>query len=155
VATPGELAIETGDLVLWNSQGKSALPYVVVGEKEFFTSQRLLNECGFSHAFSAAGEYHWSDAWGSGAAGVVRVKDPGCRDRGDFQRWHKALAQGTLVMISDSRPDPREVEILTGQTVYFAVTTGPGISVTDSRLVPGREVPFVRPEPSATRPKKK
>jgi hypothetical protein len=38
-------------------------------------------------------------------------------------------------MISDNEAQPPEVEILTGQTVFFAVTKSKGISVTDERLL--------------------
>lgn len=135
-AEPAEVTVEAGDLVLWNCPDGKGLPYVVVGDKEFFNSQRMVNESGYSHAFGSAGEYHWVDAHGSGAAGVVRVKDPACKDQADFQRWRKLLAKGTLVTISDTKVEPREVDIVTGQTVFFAVTKGPGISITDARLVP-------------------
>jgi plastocyanin len=131
-----DVAIGTGDLVLWNCPDPKAMPYMVVGDKEFFGSHRLLNESGYSHAFGSAGEYQWRDAYGSGLSGVVRVRNPECKTEPDFQRWHKSLAKGTLVTIGDGRAEPREVDIVTGQTVFFAVTKGPGISITDQRLLP-------------------
>lgn len=130
-----EVTIEAGDLVMWNCADTRAMPYMVVGEKEFFGSHRLLNESGYSHAFGWAGEYRWRDAYGSRAAGVVRVKNPGCRSEADFQGWRKSLAKGTVVMITDGRAEPEDVEIVTGQTVFFAVTKGPGVSITDHRLL--------------------
>jgi plastocyanin len=136
---PAEVLIEVGDLVLWNCPDPKAMPYMVVGDQEFFASHRLVNESGYSHAFGVAGEYSWMDAYGSGVAGVVRVKDPGSKDEADFQRWHKSLAQGTLVMIADGQVEPREVDIVTGQTVFFAIMKGPGISITDQRLLGGKD----------------
>jgi plastocyanin len=130
-----EIEIEAGDLVLWNCPDAKATPYIVVGDKEFFASHRLLNESGYSHAFGAAGEYVWMDAYGSGASGIVRVKDPGCKDEADFQRWREVLSKGTLVMITGNHVEPLEVEIVTGQTVFFSITQGPGISITDKRLL--------------------
>lgn len=130
-----EVAIEAGDLVLWNCADPTTVPYMVVGDKEFFGSHRLLNESGYSHAFGLAGEYHWQDAYGGGAAGVVRVTNPQCKTEPDFRRWHTSLAKGTLVTISDGRAEPREVDIATGQTVFFVITKGPGISITDQRLL--------------------
>lgn len=135
VAEPAEVTIEVGDLVVWNCPERKAMPYAVVGDKEFFGSYRLVNECGYSHAFSAAGEYAWADAYGSGAAGVIRVKDPGMKDEAEIKRWRDLLRKGTLVMITDGKPDPREVEVVTGQTVFFSITKGPGISITDKRLL--------------------
>ena len=133
-----EVAIGVGDLVLWNCPDSKAMPYMVVGDQEFFGSHRLVNESGYSHAFGLAGEYRWKDAYGSAVAGVVRVKNPECTTEPDFQRWHKALTKGTLVTIGDGRAEPREVDIHTGQTVFFAITKGPGISITDQRLL-GRQ----------------
>lgn len=132
---PELVAIAAGDLVIWNCSSARALPYVVVGDKEFFASDRLVNESGFSHAFAAAGEYPWVDAYGSGAGGLVRVKDADCRNRADLDRWHKALAAGTLVTVTGSTAEPKHVDIFTGQTVFFAITKGPGISITDERLL--------------------
>ena len=146
-----ELVIKVGDMVLWNCSDRNALPYAVVGDHEFFSSNRLVNESGFSHAFGAAGDYHWIDAHGSGASGVVKVRDPGCKDERDLKRWRQTLAKGTLVMIDDGKVDRSEVEIVTGQTVFFLVVKGPGISITDARLLaspvdePGKGTP--RPKP--------
>ena len=38
-------------------------------------------------------------------------------------------------MISDGQPEPAEVEIMLGQTVFFAVVKGPGVSITEPVLV--------------------
>lgn len=132
---PEEAAIAAGDLVMWHCPDRKAIPYLIAGDKEFFASNRLRNESGYSHAFGSAGEYHWLDAYGSGLAGIVRVKNPGCKNQADFQRWHKMLTKGTLVTVGESNAEPREVEIVTGQTVFFAITKGPGISITDARLL--------------------
>jgi hypothetical protein len=63
------------------------------------------------------------------------VKDPGCKSDADIERWRRVLAKGILVRIADRDVEPREVEIVTGQTVFFAVIKGPGISITDRRLL--------------------
>jgi plastocyanin len=128
--------IEEGDLVLWNCPHASS-PFAVVGDEDFFGSSRLVNECGYSHAFASAGRYRWMDANGSGIGGSVLVADPPGGTAEDFRRWKQSLTKGTLVMIADGRADPADIEITTGQTVYFAVVTGPGITITDIRLLPG------------------
>src|SRR5260370_5431018 len=74
-----EIVIEAGDLVLWNCPEAGATPYCVAGEKEFFANSRMVNECGYGHAFGVAGEYRWRDANGSDAHGTVRVRDPQCK----------------------------------------------------------------------------
>jgi plastocyanin len=136
---PQEVTIESGDLVLWNCPNARANPYMVVGDKEFFGSSRLVNESGYSHAFASPGEYTWRDAYGSGASGTVRVTDPGCRTHADLEQWRRTLRKGTLITIDDRIAHPRDVAIVTGQTVFFAITKGPGISITDERLLMNRD----------------
>jgi plastocyanin len=151
-----DITIGSGDLVLWHCPDPKATPYMVIGDKEFFDSHRLVNESGYSHAFGLAGEYHWRDAHGSGAAGVVRVKPPTCKAPQDYERWHRSLAKGTVVMITDARAEPREVEIATGQTVFFAITKGPGISITDERLLArqGGGHPGTSTKPPSSKPRR-
>ena len=126
--------VDVGDLVVWHCPDAAGTPFAVVGDKAFFGNAALVNESGFSHAFSAAGEYPWVDAHGSDLRGVVRVTDPPCDSMDDFRSWQRQLSKGTLVMITGGRAEPEEVEVLTGQTVYFAVVKAGGISVTDARL---------------------
>jgi plastocyanin len=130
-----ELNIKVGDLVTWSCREPSAAPMQVIGDKEFFDSSRLRNECGFAHAFGRAGEFEWVDAFGSGLQGVVQVCDPKCQSASDIESWKKQLKTGTVVMINGRKAEPQRVRVLTGQTVYFAVVKGPGISVTDRRIV--------------------
>ena len=132
---PSEVTIDAGDLVLWNCPNTKAMPYMVVGDKEFFGSSRLVNESGYSHAFAAPGNYAWRDAYGSGASGTIRVSDPVCRSQAELEQWRQSLRKGALITIDDRTAHPREVAIVTGQTVFFAVTKGPGISITDERLL--------------------
>lgn len=130
-----ELAIESGDLVLWNCQDPKVVPFAVAGDKEFFASDRMTSECGYSHAFGSAGDFRWVDANGSGLDGIVHVKNPDCKDEASFKRWQKLLTKGTVVMIESTKVQPREVEIVTGQTVFFAIVKAPGISITDERVL--------------------
>jgi plastocyanin len=133
-----ELAIALGDMVMWNCPQPAARPFAVVGDQEFFGSTNLVNESGYSHAFSAAGDYHWVDANHGAVRGLVRVRDPEGRTEDDLKRWREQIGVGTLVMIADGRVEPAEVDIVTGQTVFFIVVTGPGITITDARLVDKR-----------------
>jgi plastocyanin len=129
-----EISIHQGDLVLWNCPDR-AVPYAVAGDREFFASDRMMNECGYSHAFGSPGEYRWKDAYGSSVGGLVRVKDPGVQDHDELRRWQESLKKGVVVMIGERRVEPREVDIVTGQTVFFAVTKSSGVSITDERLL--------------------
>jgi plastocyanin len=134
VPSDAELEINAGDLVLWNCVDNNAA-YAILGDADFFSSDRLVNECGFSHAFGNAGEYRWADAYGSGLSGRVRVSAPHCVDNESLKAWQGRLAEGVLVMIEGGQAKPAEVEVLVGQTLFFAVTTSSGISITDERLL--------------------
>lgn len=129
-----KLAIEAGDLVSWNCPDRNAPAFEIAGDKDFFGSASLVNECGYSHAFGLPGTYHWTDTRGSGLKGVVRVKALECAKREDLAKWQAMLSKATLVMISHAKAEPAEVDIVVGQTVYFAVVTGPGVTITDTRL---------------------
>lgn len=128
------LTIEAGDLASWNCADVSAPPFEVAGDKAFFGSASLVNECGFSHAFGVPGTYEWVDANGSGLAGVVRVKAVHCARREELAQWRAQLSKAALVTISHAKALPAEVDIVVGQTVYFAIVTGPGVTITDARL---------------------
>src|SRR3954471_15384300 len=129
-----ELTVNVGDLVLWNCPDADR-PYAVVGDHDFFGSDRLVNECGFSHVFGTAGVFHWVYSHGGAASGTVRVRQPDCTGEAGMKRWQEALAEGSLVMIGEDGPAPREIDIIAGQTVYFAVVKTGGISITDERLL--------------------
>jgi len=130
-----ELTIESGDLVIWNCPDRNAPGYIVQGDKEFFASVRLWNECGFSHAFGMPGVYEWKDAYGSGICGVINVADPPRDSKNcvDLAAWRESLSKAVLVTIDKNEAQPEKVEIVTGQTVYFAITVSKGISITDRR----------------------
>lgn len=130
-----KLSIEAGDLVSWNCPDQNAPAYEIAGDKPFFDSGLLTNECGYSHAFGLPGTYRWRDANGSGLAGVVRVKAVECATRADLAHWRVKVGKAQLVMINQGKAEPAEVDIVVGQTVYFAIVTGPGVTITDERLV--------------------
>ncbi len=129
------VTVEAGDMVLWNSPDAAARPFAVEGQKAFLGSTALTNECGYTHVFTTPGEHEYADANGSGLRGVVRVKDPQPRTREDLRAWQARLGEGALVMISDNRPEPAELEIVLGQTVFFAVVKGPGVTITEASSV--------------------
>jgi plastocyanin len=136
IADPPELRIAAGDLVLWRS--RSSTPgYAVQGEGEggSFDSSSLTSETLYTHAFGTPGDYEWVDAVNRSISGVVRVTSLDSQDRKQCREWMDALGRGTVIVIDRGRPDPPEVEILAGQTVFFAVTSADGITITDARLL--------------------
>jgi plastocyanin len=135
VPDEARVTIEAGDMVLWHSPDAATRPFAVDGQKDFFGSAALTNECGYTHVFMTPGEHEYVDAHGSGLRGLVRVADPRPRDADELRAWQSRLGEGTLVMISDGGPEPAEVDIVLGQTVFFAVVKGTGVSITDSSLV--------------------
>ena len=140
VADPDGLQITAGDVVLWHSLA-STPGYVVVGEGEgesaSFDSSSLTSETVYTHAFGIPGDYEWADAINRSVSGVVRVTSLESGDRKQCREWMEALERGTVVVIEGDRPDPAEVSILAGQTVFFAVAAAEGITITDSRLLGG------------------
>jgi plastocyanin len=135
----GKLVIEAGDLVSWNCPDQKAPAYEVAGDKPFFDSSTLTNECGYSHAFGMPGTYTWRDAHGSGLHGVVRVKAVACATRAQLAHWRVQVGKAQLVMVNQGKAEPAEVDIVVGQTVYFAIVTGPGVSITDQRLLQAQQ----------------
>jgi plastocyanin len=136
VADPPQLRISPGDVVLWNAPDPGTPPYAVHGEGEQgFSSAAMSGECVYSHAFGVAGEYEWRTADGGGLRGRVVVSDMDLSDPGECERWTAALEEGTVVMIDGDRADPDDVRILTGQTVFWAIVRGDGITITDERVV--------------------
>ena len=130
-----KLSIRLGDLVLWSGNGRTRSPYAIVGDQDFFNSARMVNECGYSHAFGTPGEYRWVDAYGSKLGGTINVSAPKSTDSKGYARWTKQLQEGGLVMITEKKADPAKLDIVVGQTVFFAVVTSSGISITDERLL--------------------
>lgn len=130
-----QLAIEVGDLVVWHCPDAEAPGWEIAGDQAFFGSAALVNECGYSHAFGTPGRYEWVDAHGSNVAGVVHVEPVQCKGADDIARWRKQIAEAALVMVQGGKAQPPEVKVVVGQTVYFAVVAGPGITITDRRLL--------------------
>jgi plastocyanin len=132
---PAKLSIEAGDIVMWHGKNSSVPGFIVQGQAddERFSSASLESESLYTHAFGVPGTYEWSDAGRSDIGGRVVVKDLDTKSKKDCERWMEALGQGALVTIK-GKADPEQVEILTGQTVFFAVVDAPGITITDHRL---------------------
>lgn len=137
VAEPSHLEIRAGDMVLWNTPDPGVSGYVVVGEGAGgkFSSSALSEEALFTHAFGTPGEYKWVDANKGKLSGVVVVRSLDTKNKDECQKWLSALEQGSVIVIEGDTVRPKKVEILAGQTVFWAVQKAAGISITDARLV--------------------
>jgi plastocyanin len=138
VADPPKLSIKTGDLVLWHSVA-STPGYAVQGKGKTieFDSSSLTSETLFTHAFGVEGEFEWTDAIDRALSGRVNVSALDSGDRKQCAKWMRALQRGTVVVIEGKRADPGAVDILVGQTVFFAIAAAKGITITDVQLLPG------------------
>lgn len=137
VAEPAQLQIEVGDVVLWCAADASVSGFAVrgAGDCTRFDSAALASEAVYTHAFGAPGSYKWVDANKGVVSGVVEVRSLDANNRNDCENWVRALAKGTLITICGNKATPERVEILAGQTVFWAVESASGISITDARLV--------------------
>jgi len=137
VAEPPELEITAGDSVLWNASDPKTPGYAVRGHnaRGGFDSAALAAEAVYTHAFGLPGEFRWTDANGSGVSGLVNVRQVDSKDHRDMAAWADQMKEGVLVVISGNRVEPKEVNIVVGQTVFFAVEKAPGITITDSVLL--------------------
>ncbi len=134
-ASPAELRVTAGDLVVWSADKSVTFGFRVRGriEDEVIDSASMRTESVFTHAFGLPGSYEWADANGSSLRGRVHVAIP------DTARGHEAwlgrLQEGTLVHVRGERAEPERVDIVVGQTVVWAVEDAPGVSITDTSLI--------------------
>jgi plastocyanin len=134
-ATPAQLRVRAGDLVVWSGDRSVTFGFRVRGRigDEGIDSASLHTESVYTHAFGLAGTYEWADANGSGLRGEVRVSMPEAA-KGQ-EEWLSRLSQGTLVHVRGDRAEPGSVDIIAGQTVVWAVEDAPGVSITDVSLI--------------------
>ncbi len=132
-----QLEIEEADTVLWHGADATVPGFAVRGEcgDREFDSSCLDEEMIYTHAFGVPGEYRWADAHGSNISGVISVRSPQTTGKKAQREWLKGLSSGTLIHIRGDKADPERVQLLTGQTVFWAVEKAPGISITDTRLL--------------------
>lgn len=137
VAEPAHLEIEAGDMVLWHAPEASTPGFAVRGEGQNFgfDSSALTSEAVYTHAFGTPGEYVWIDANGGPVTGLVEVQTLDPADQESRQKWLNSLKEGSVITIRGTEVSPTRIQILTGQTVFWAVEKAEGLSITDARLV--------------------
>jgi plastocyanin len=150
-AEPAHLDIQPSDIVLWHANDLTVPGFTVRGTAPDgdFDSGAMEEEAVFTHAFGSAGTYEWVDANAGAVRGTVEVVDPERQRQKDCEKWVESLGEGALVHITSGKVKPERIQILTGQTVFWAVEKAPGISITDTRLLP--EVPSPPPRRGAAR----
>jgi plastocyanin len=142
-AEPAHLEVQVGDMVLWHAVDPTVPGFAVKGEGAggTFDSSRMEEEAVFTHAFGSTGTYEWLDANGGPARGIVEVVDPPKAATLDCEKWLESLAEGALVHIVRGKVQPDHLRVVAGQTVFWAVESATGISITDSRLLPAASHP--------------
>jgi plastocyanin len=137
VAEPPSLQIDAGDMILWHTPDAAAHGFAVVGEGDAgnFNSGALTDESVYTHAFGLPGLYDWVDAHGGKVRGQIRVKTVEAKEPNDCKKWLETLGKGSLITINGEKAEPKQIDILAGQTVFWAVQKAPGISITDAKLL--------------------
>lgn len=135
-ALPRELTIEQFDIVLWSPLESSVPGFSIIGsgEGDAFNSAALTHEAVYTHAFGSAGVFVWQDANGHRLGGTITVAPAETKTPADLEQYRSRLAEGKLVEISGGKVSPAEVNVIVGQTVFFAVEKADGITITDVRL---------------------
>jgi plastocyanin len=134
VAEPSRIEIQQGDMILWNTTENSIQGFAIVGQgkNETFSSAALANEAVYTHPFGTPGVYEWADAYNGRVHGTVIVKDVGSYQSQDCRKLLEELGKGTLIKVSGDDVEPHKIEIITGQTVFWAVEKSVGITITDT-----------------------
>jgi hypothetical protein len=126
-ADPPRLEIAQNDFVTWHCDRMIGSPPYSVrgrGQQGSFSSASLGPHAAFMHFFLEAGRY----AYQVNGAGVFIVEVLDHRKM-DPEVYAKRAADAPLVQIRRARPDPREVEIVAGQTVVWLIDEEQGITI--------------------------
>lgn len=131
-------SVHSGDLLSWAAATPDTPLFVVRGidAVESFSSAGLTSGSLYSHPFGHPGTHRWSDAIGGQIGGEVIVTEPATDTPDELAAWTVALRDATVVTIDDGRVEPDRVEIVTGQTVIWAVVEAepPGVTITSSAI---------------------
>lgn len=137
VAEPSHIEIQEGDMILWYTIETSVQGFAVVGEDKngTFSSVSLSNEAIYTHPFGTPGIYEWANAYNGRVHGTVAVKNVDTYQPQDCRKLIEQLGKGTLIKVTGYSVEPDKIEILTGQTVFWAIEKSTGITITDTRLL--------------------
>jgi hypothetical protein len=105
------------------------------GREFSFSSAALRSQCLYSHAFLTPGDVKWVDANGGPTSGTIRVWSVDSSDPEACRQWSESLEKASVVTVEGETATPERLEVLTGQTVFWAITNTRDITVTDERLI--------------------
>jgi plastocyanin len=146
---PTSLQIKNNDVILWSTPSATTPSFSVQGASKtaHFDSAELPANSMYSHAFGVTGEFEWRDAQDPKIGGFITVTaPPACHTQAHRTAYLRTLSEATLVMIDAPKAHPKRVKVLLGQTVFFAVRTGHGISIVDKTLLTSASK-FLNPQP--------
>ena len=132
------LEVNRDDAVMWSVATANAPGFRVAGRGEgaHFDSSELPVNSLYTHVFGSPGEVKWGSPQEPDLHGTILVEaHPVCRTNSEREAYFSKLAEPTLVMIDNHRARPGQATITVGQTVFFAVRTGGGISIVDKALL--------------------
>jgi len=139
VPTPAALVISVGDIVLWHHDDSSTprrFGVIGAGNNFAFSSGSLTNEAVFTHAFGLPGTYDWIDATGKQLGGKIVVSATQLNKDAERANYLKTLATPAACEIKDNKvTSGGSLNIVVGQTVFWKVWNGNGVTITDKRLV--------------------
>ena len=123
--------------MLWNAPDASTPGFAVQGDSEgfSFSSAALRSECLYSHAFLTPGDIRWVDANGGPTSGTIQVQGVDSSDPEECRKWSESLEKASVVTVEGDTVRPERLEVLTGQTVFWAIANTSDITVTDERLI--------------------
>jgi hypothetical protein len=125
VPTPGRLEISVNDYVIWHCERMAGSPPFAVrgqGEGGSFSSSSMSATCAYTHYFLTPGDVKYQVS-GKGSY-TIRVAD-----HRKVKDYAKRAADAPVVIVRGSEASPRDLDIVAGQTVIWAVEEGSGISI--------------------------
>ncbi|HEY4934900.1 MAG TPA: hypothetical protein VII23_25300 [Terriglobales bacterium] len=133
-------SIQTNDFVLFRfCRAEPGQPTCFIlghrGDKKVeFDSRHLRTQQAFMHFFLTAGEHSYRLGRGTYQVSVTDHRDL------EVEEHQKRASQAVVIVVSGDQPSPKHANIVTGQTVIWAVEKGENVSIEDQPYKPGAAV---------------
>ena len=132
---PARIELGINDYVIWHVATSTAAipPYSIRGDsagKPVFDSRALGQHDVFTHFFMTPGKYTYRIS--GQATGSISVLDHQQMERTDYQ---KRTTQAPVIHIVQGKPQPDQLEIVTGQTVVWFVEQGGEVTIVADQAV--------------------
>jgi len=133
------LTIEAGDIVLWYTTDPKVLSFAIAGTGGGgeFGCHALKAGAVYTHAFGAPGTYEWHDPDEKGVEGRIEVSAPDVTTPEKLKAWYSSLEKPATIEIRRGKVSAERLQITVGQTVFWKVWDGSGITIRDKRLTRG------------------